>query len=221
MRDVLSSRVLVLNRLWQAVHIICARRALTLLFTGHARVLHGDDETWQVWPADEWISLSHTHKAKGTDLYVHTVRHSVRVPKILLLNDYGEVPLKEVHLNRQSVFERDAYRCQYCGKHCKNHELNLDHVMPKERGGAMSWENIVTSCIPCNTRKSNRTPREANMRLMKKPVAPKSRPFVSYVIGQEVAEEWRNFLHSRHDEVEVEIIRSQQTVEPRLVEEVG
>ena len=214
MRDPLSARVLILNRLWQAIHIVEAKRALCLLFTGHARVLCPSEDTWQVWPADEWVSLSHTQPANQNDLYLHTISHAIRVPKILLLNEYGELPLKEVHLNRQAIFERDGYRCQYCGKLCKGHELNLDHVMPKERGGALSWQNIVSSCLPCNTRKANRTPREAAMRLLKKPRQPKSRPFVSYVIGQDLEEEWESFLRSSHDSNEVELIKSEGATEP-------
>lgn len=210
MRDVLAIRVLVLNRLWQAVHIVDARRAVALLFTGHARVLCPSDEAWQVWPAEEWVNLSHTQPARGSDMYLHTVDRAIRVPKILLLNEYGQLPLKEVHLNRQSIFERDGYRCQYCGRVCKTHELNLDHVLPKERGGQLTWENIVTSCLACNTQKANRTPHEADMRLLKKPRQPKSRPFVSYIIGQEIEDEWHSFLQSTNDQTEVEIIPSEK-----------
>lgn len=209
-QDVLASRVLVLNRLWQAVHIVGARRAIAMLFTGHARVLYESPDGWQVWPADEWVNLSHTHPATPRDLYIHTVSRAIRVPKIVLLNEYGELPMKEAHLNRQAIFERDGYRCQYCGRPCKTHELNLDHVIPKERGGQLTWENIVSSCLGCNTQKANRTPREANMHLLKKPRQPKSRPFVSYVIGQEVEDAWRNFLHTNHDQAEVEIIRTEK-----------
>jgi len=211
--------VLVLNRLWQAVHIVPAKRALQLLSLEHARVLHpSGDGGWQVWPSTEWFELSYDQPANGRDHYVHTVRQAVRIPKIILLNDYGELPLKEVHLNRQSIFERDGHCCQYCGRTFKSQELNLDHVIPRERGGVMSWENIVTSCIPCNTRKGNRTPAEAQMRLMKKPKQPKSRPFVTYIIGQEVEDEWHNFLHTRHEFTDVEIIPVKG--EPRPLEAV-
>lgn len=203
----LDSRVLILNRLWQAVHIVCAKRAMALLFSGHARALHVNEDGLQVWPAEQWLEFSENCKQK-TGVVVHTVNRLVRVPKVLLLHEYSDLPLKEVHLNRQSIFERDGHQCQYCGKIGKSHELNLDHVVPKERGGMLSWENIVTSCIRCNTHKSNRTPKEANMRLMKKPRQPKSRPFVAYIIGQQIDPEWKPFLHFGHEEVAVEIIGS-------------
>jgi len=210
--------VLILNRLWQAVHIVCAKRALSLLFSDHARALHINDDGLQVWPAEQWLDFSENAPA-NEGIFVHTVHRPVRVPKVLLLNEYSDLPLKEVHLNRQSIFERDGHQCQYCGKICRSNELNLDHVIPKERGGMLSWDNIVTSCIKCNTHKSNRTPKEANMRLMKKPRQPKSRPFVAYIMGQQIDEEWKHFLHFSHEEVAVEIIRSE--VQAREVTEIA
>ena len=120
-------------------------------------------------------------------------------------------------MNRQAIFERDAYCCQYCGKKFKTHELNLDHVVPKERGGMLTWENIVTSCLVCNTAKANRTPREAGMHLMKKPRQPKSRPFVSYIIGQEMEDDWQHFLYSHQGDVEVEIMGGEKEAEEAVV----
>ncbi len=217
MRDVLSSRVLVLNRLWQAVHIVSAKRATSLLFTGHARVLHQSENNWQVWPAEDWLEISGADDIPDAKaVYLHTVNRAIRLPKVLLLNEYASLPLKEIHLNRQSVFERDDYHCQYCGKRFKNHQLNLDHVTPKDQGGQFTWANIVTSCLECNSRKANRTPREAGMRLLRRPKQPKSRPFVSYIIGQEIEAQWRSFLNLTHEETEVEIVRSE-----RLFTETG
>lgn len=192
---------------------MCAKRAMGLLFAGNARALHINDDGLQVWPAIEWLEFSQKSNDKN-GLYINTISRPVRVPRVLLLDEYSDLPMKEIHLNRQSVFERDGHQCQYCGQIKRSHELNLDHITPKERGGALSWDNIVTSCIRCNTVKSNRTPKEANMRLLKKPRQPKSRPFVAYILGQEIHEEWKHFLHfghEVHDEVPVEIIRSEVT----------
>ena len=208
MREPLSERVLVLNRLWQAVHIVGGKRALSLLFTGHARVLHPTDDNWQVWPAEEWVRLSHAHPAGPHDLFVHSIRHTVRLPRILLLNEYSHQPLKEVRLNRQSIFERDSYRCQYCGKVFPPHQLNLDHVIPKERGGQMTWDNITTSCISCNSHKSNRTPQEAHMRLLRRPKQPKSRPFISYILGEDIPEVWQDFILAQDQAPTIELVGS-------------
>jgi len=84
MPDALSARVLVLNRLWQAIHIVDAKRALCLLFSGHARVLCASEEAWQVWPAEEWMNLSQTLPGNATDIYLHSINCAIRVPKIIL-----------------------------------------------------------------------------------------------------------------------------------------
>ena len=73
---------------------------------------------------------------------------------------------------RAKIFERDNYTCQYCGKHLEKDELTLDHVFPKSRMGPDIWENLVTCCKECNQKKANRTPKEAHMKLLKRPVRP-------------------------------------------------
>lgn len=197
MRDPLSARVLVLNRLWQAVNIVGARRAFGLLFQEHARVIHVDSENFQVMAPDEWIDYCVAHPdSPGDTAILHTVNLNIRVPKILLLNGYDRLPMKEVKFCRQTIFERDGYVCQYCGEQFPEQKLNLDHVIPRDRGGRTSWENIVTSCVHCNSRKANRAPHEARMRLKRKPGRPRFRPFVSFMVGTEEHREpcWDTFL---------------------------
>jgi 5-methylcytosine-specific restriction endonuclease McrA len=77
-----------------------------------------------------------------------------------------------LRLTRQNLLLRDKYQCQYCGKRPNLVELNLDHVMPRARGGKDSWENLVVSCRPCNLKKGKRTPREAGMNLLRLPHVP-------------------------------------------------
>ena len=93
------------------------------------------------------------------------------------------MPKKEVKFTRHNIFERDHNTCQYCGKVFDRKDLNLDHVIPRDRGGPTTWENIVCSCIKCNTQKANRTPQEAGMHLIRKPKRPKWRPFVQVNLG--------------------------------------
>jgi 5-methylcytosine-specific restriction endonuclease McrA len=126
---------------------------------------------------------------------VQTVKLRIRVPKVLLLRSYDQLPVQEVRFNRDSIFERDDYRCQYCGNHFEPLSLNLDHVIPRDRGGKTSWENIVTSCIKCNSRKANRLPHQANMHLIRKPERPRWRPFISSLIGQEYDDDWNHFIN--------------------------
>jgi 5-methylcytosine-specific restriction endonuclease McrA len=120
-----------------------------------------------------------------------------------LLFLYDRMPKKEVKFTRHNIFERDKNTCQYCGKVFDRSELNLDHVVPRDRGGPTSWENIVCSCIACNTRKSNRTPFEAGMNLVRKPKRPKWRPFVQVNFTLHRHDSWRHFVDLAYWNVEL------------------
>ena len=93
-------------------------------------------------------------------------------PRVIVLLFFDRLPKKEVKFTRHNVFERDKNTCQYCGTIFDRNDLNLDHVVPRDRGGTTTWENVVCSCIPCNTRKGNRLPQEAQMSLIRKPKRP-------------------------------------------------
>src|SRR5438046_438837 len=93
--------------------------------------------------------------------------------------------------------------CQYCGDVFERNDLNLDHVIPRDRGGPTTWENIVCSCISCNTKKANRTPQEAGMRLIRKPKRPKWRPFVQINLGLHYHDSWKHFLDLAYWNVEL------------------
>ncbi len=194
MEDFLSERVLVLNRLWQAVNIVSARRAFSILFQDHGRVIHSANGDFQLLDAEEWVDFSSALPETNGFKSVRTVRLTVRVPKILLLNHYDRLPMKEVKFTRQNLFERDRYTCQYCGQVSAHRGLNLDHVIPRDRGGRTTWENVVASCIGCNSKKGNRLPHEADMRLHRKPFRPRFRPFINFVLGAGIDESWAHFV---------------------------
>jgi 5-methylcytosine-specific restriction endonuclease McrA len=113
------------------------------------------------------------------------------------------LPKKEVKFTRHNVFERDRNMCQYCGREFDRKDLNLDHVLPRDRGGQTTWENIVCSCIPCNTRKGNRLPHEAGMQLIRKPKRPKWRPFVNVSFSRRQHDSWKHFLDVAYWNVEL------------------
>lgn len=201
MNTFLNQHVLVLNRLWQAVNICSVRRALTLLFEGHAQVvLDTADGAFQTFDFAEWRHFSQ-REPHGES--VHTVSFKVRVPRVILLLMFDRLPKKEVKFTRHNIFERDKNTCQYCGKAFDRKDLNLDHVIPRDRGGPTTWENVVCSCIACNTHKSNRTPQEAGMQLIRKPKRPKWRPFVQVNIGLPYHASWRHFLDLAYWNVEL------------------
>lgn len=194
MNDTLSRRVLVLNRLWQAVNIVGVKRALSLLMQEHAQVIDTSDGNFNILDAGQWIDYSLANPPRCDSEAIHTIRLRLRLPHVMLLRQYDKVPTKEVKFNRQNVFERDGYECQYCGGHFHEHDLNLDHIIPRDMGGRTTWENIVTSCIKCNTRKANRLPHQAGMHLKRKPDRPRYRPFVQSVPVDEREDEWTSFL---------------------------
>ena len=185
----LSTQVLVVNRHLQAVHITTARRAFILLWTDVARAL---DEAWFAHDFAGWTELP----TRDGDPTVGTSRGPLRIPRVIQLTTYDRTPRATVRLTRRNVFLRDAHTCQYCGRRATPRDLNLDHVMPRSRGGPMTWENVVCSCRVCNLRKGGRTPVEANMRLSRKPIRPRWSPILALAFSPSRPREWEPFLHS-------------------------
>jgi 5-methylcytosine-specific restriction endonuclease McrA len=200
----LGQQVLVLNRLWQAVNLCSARRALTLLFEGHAQVVSNTDSgDFKTYDFHQWRDVSDRTSSDSSEDVVRTVALRIRVPRVILLLFFDRLPRKEVKFTRHNIFERDRNTCQYCGKVFERRDLNLDHVVPRDRGGPTTWENIVCSCIPCNTRKANKSPVEAGMRLVRKPKRPKWRPFVQVGFGAPMHDSWKHFLDIAYWNVEL------------------
>lgn len=204
MEVALTEPVLVLNRLWQAVNVIAAKRAFSLLASGHASVVYEENEDFQIFDMMDWVDFSQYNQPVSDLEIVHTVRYSIRVPKIILLSIFDKVPKKDLKLTRKNVFERDKYQCQYCGKRLPSEELNLDHVIPRHYGGKTTWENIVCSCVKCNSRKANRLPHEASMRLTRKPSKPQWRPVISIAARGRKHDEWKHFIDVAYWNVELE-----------------
>ncbi len=204
MDAVLDQPVLVLNRLWQAVNVIGAKRAFALLARGHAHVVHHHQEDFRVFSMMDWIDFSRSNPPIEAMETVHTPNRVIRLPRVILLSFFDKLPCKELKLTRNNVFERDGEKCQYCGHTFEREALNLDHVIPRHYGGKTTWENIVCSCIKCNSRKANRLPHEANMRLIRKPVKPKWRPVISLVLNTQHREMWKDFLDVAYWNVELE-----------------
>lgn len=200
----LDQPVLVLNRLWQAVNIIGARRAFNLLARGHAQVVFNDEDNFRTFSMLDWMDFSvHNPPLKDVET-VHTPTRTIRLPRVILLTFFDKLPCKELKLTRNNVFERDKNTCQYCARVMPREQLNLDHVIPRHYGGKTTWENIVCSCIRCNSHKANRLPHEAHLRLIRKPVRPKWRPVISLVLGNQHREMWKDFLDLAYWNVELD-----------------
>jgi len=192
---VLEQPVLVLNRYWQPIHTCSVRRALHLLCIGHAEVVQVEgEERFDTHDFSSWADYS--QRSVGEQM-VHGIRMALRVPKIVVLAIYDKLPRLEVKFTRRNVFLRDQFTCQYCTRVLPEGQLNLDHVMPRAKGGRTTWENIVTSCVRCNTRKGNKLTHEANMHPLKKPYAPRWRPLFGLVENGLGDESWGHFIQER------------------------
>lgn len=197
----LNEPVLVLNRLWQAVNVCSVRRAMTLLFQGHAQVVLGDDDgNFNTFDFRSWSDLSQTEPHPDS---IATISFKIRIPRVIVLAVFDRLPRKDVKFTRHNIFERDKNTCQYCGDHRDRANLNLDHVVPRDRGGPTNWENIVCSCVRCNTRKANRTPTEAGMQLIRAPRKPKWRPFLQINLHHNCHHSWRHFIDVAYWNVEL------------------
>ena len=197
----LDRQVLVLNRLWQAINVCTVRRAFTLLCQGHAQVVFADGRNnFLTHDFESWRDFSTREPEEDM---VHTISFKIRVPRVIVLLLFDRMPRKEVKFTRHNIFERDKNTCQYCGSVFDKRDLNLDHVIPRDKGGATTWENIVCSCIACNTRKGNRLAHQVGMHLIKKPVRPKWRPFVHITFDSKLHDSWRHFLDFAYWNVEL------------------
>ncbi len=161
--------VLVLNQNYEPLNICRVRRAVVLLYYSKAEMLEN-----------------------GTG-FIHSVSCNFPVPSVIRLAYMIKRPRPQRKLTRLEVFNRDQYTCQYCGK--QTHQITLDHVIPRYRGGEHVWENVVSACIPCNRRKAGKSPNEAGMKLIRQPTPP--RGGVSFYIPRsylQTWEQWQKYL---------------------------
>jgi 5-methylcytosine-specific restriction endonuclease McrA len=160
-------KVLVLNASYEPLNITSWRRAVVLLLK---------DKAEQV-------------EHNGRIIYA-----DFPLPTVIRLRQYVRVPYKDIPLTRRNILHRDGHACQYCGD--TGETLTLDHVIPRSRGGADTWENMVTACVYCNVRKGNRKPSEARMKLRKTPRKPYSSLYfeVTKHLRSGSHQEWRKYV---------------------------
>lgn len=192
-----KSIVLVLNRNWQAINIRTPQEAFcqmaTTVATGLDIELAEDARAESLRPVtwDEWLTLP----IRPQDNAVHTVRGAIRVPTVIIAMNFAKVPKKRPKLCAKTIRDRDGNRCQYTGKLLKPDEGSLDHVLPRSRGGRDTWENLVWSSKDVNSRKGDRLPHEAGLKLLSVPRAPKELPVTVLIRNAHDVAEWKLFLN--------------------------
>lgn len=183
--------VLVLNRNWQAVNTTTPAHAFCQMSAGNAMGLDMDRDQNMV-PVEwgSWRVLA----VRDFDWSVGVQRGKIRVPKVIVAVNYAKVPMRHPKFSYQAIRERDGGRCQYTGRQLGRDEGNIDHVVPRSKGGRTSWTNCVLSCKRVNNRKGNRTPREAGLSLLKKPDTPRVLPMTLFLRNVHRIPEWEPFL---------------------------
>ena len=164
----MGGRVLVLNATFEPINVCTVRRAVVLLLKEKAELLE-----------------------RGS-FKLHSESSTLARPVVIRLVSYVRVP-RDAHrrkITRRAVFARDGWTCQYCGARSN---LTVDHVIPRCKGGTSTWENIVASCAPCNRRKGDRLPRQANMHPRTTPRAPRAEIFIA-VASPTIPATWRAYL---------------------------
>ena len=162
--------VLVLNQNYEPLNVTNLPRAFRLVFGAKAEILEYDHQV------------------------VRTPRTEYKAPSVIRLQHHIRRPRPRVKLSRREVFVRDRYTCQYCGR--QGHDLTLDHLVPRHRGGGHTWENLVTACTTCNHRKGGKTLEESRLRLTRPPFEPRSDVyslFTPYLVDER-NEAWRSYL---------------------------
>ena len=160
------TQALVLNATYEPLCVVSTRRALMLLLDEKAELLH------------------------PTERVFRSERSVFAEPSVVRLHHYVKVPYAaRIALNRRAVFARDGHRCQYCGAAAEN----IDHVIPRSRGGPHAWDNVVASCRPCNARKRDHMLEESGMRLRRPPAVPRQRTFILVASGR-IRSEWEAYL---------------------------
>lgn len=188
--SVLKRDVLILNNSWTPISTKPLEHAISMLFPKEksnikARILNPED--YQLYTWEDWSKL----KPSLNEAILKSTGSVYKVPEIILLTNYNKIPSRRMSFSRRTIYQRDQFCCQYCGKKPGTNELSIDHVIPKSRGGLTSWENCVIACVSCNVRKADKTLKEAGMKLLKQPVRPR---WTWLKANKNIPHSWKNFL---------------------------
>jgi 5-methylcytosine-specific restriction endonuclease McrA len=154
----LNKHVLVLNQNYEPLSVCSVKRAVVMVLLERAEIIETLDG----------------YKLRSSS-------RSIPVPSVVKLATFIRLPVKNVLLSRKNIIKRDGGSCQYCGQ--KASQMTVDHVIPKNKGGQDTWENLVAACGECNNRKGQRTPEQADMILQRKPRRPNHITFIQQFIG--------------------------------------
>lgn len=178
---------LCLNKHWTPVKLVTVSKAIVLAIKQSAFIM--DTHNFLLLDFESWV-------ANGvTDSYIKTTSSKIPLPEIIVLRNYYNIPPLNICFNKVNLAKRDQYECQYCHLDLTPSTITIDHVLPRSKHGKTDWHNCVIACERCNRKKRDRTPEEANMRLLKQPTEPKHLASIS--IPREYLDKnpsWRQFV---------------------------
>lgn len=190
-RSSVNLPVLVLNKGWMPNSITPVKKAISKVAAEMAKIL--DPETYGMYSFEEWLLF----KVGEDEPFIQTANLKVKIPEIIVLTDYDRVPQREVKLTRRNLLIRDNYTCQYTGVKINMQNATADHVIPRSKGGATSWDNLVMCCLDINAKKADKTLKESGLTLLKKPVKPKWSPVYARfarLASSNVPSSWSKFI---------------------------
>jgi len=153
--------------------------------------LLGEPKSMIPVPWSEWVKLP----IRSWDLVIHTQRLAIRVPTVIIATNFNKMPVKQFKgkPSKEAIYNRDNGICQYTGRKIDRHSATVDHVLPRSKGGADSWENLVLCAKDVNSKKGNKLNSEVGLKLTRKPFAPA--PVPVYALIQDAKHvDWEHFL---------------------------
>lgn len=182
--------VLVLNKAWAPLHIIFWKKAMSLIYQDAARSLDIDFLSYEF---KSWLEFSNQPQNHFYPT-VSTIKHKICIPEIIVLTKYDRLPIRDVKYSRETLFSCYGFICAYCGKEFDKHELTVDHVTPRSKGGKTTFDNTVPACRSCNFLKADQTLSECGMKLRYKPRKPKWIGPLHHVRHGNFRPSWKKFM---------------------------
>jgi len=179
--DVMSLQVLSLNKVYQPIGLISVREAIDSVFTERAEIIDQEENgAFSNHDVNSWLELSLLKKMmmeeadyEIDELWINSTSPYFIAPKVIRYLNYDKTHQRQVKFSRKNIMIRDQNTCIYCNKKFPTDQLQLEHIIPRSRGGKTTWTNTATSCHKCNQKKADKTPKEAGMKLHWKPVKPR------------------------------------------------
>lgn len=183
--------VLILNKFWMPINTTSPKHSVALLFSNKAKGILVEQKDIQSFVWEDWVKII----PQATDRTIKHIGGEIKIPNVIVLNFCDKIPKQTAKFTQKRLWDRDNFTCQYTGRPVTTHTGNIDHIIPKSKGGKTNWENCVIAHKDINAIKADRTPEQAGLKLIKIPIAPKIMPTSFYIKNKENIKDWEVFLN--------------------------